>query len=154
MKRRQTLPDYGASHGKCPKECRLRNYAAVEKSVESQLPAIFMYKMRHVFPSLVPVSSLCRRRLAYILYESWLLGVFRIYMTLKPRSSEVCSAYAPRLRLGAYALQTSSDLDSRVVYTRNTPRNHDLYITYTYIYEVYIRTSNRCPLSWQLSIHF
>ena len=54
----------------------------------------------------------------YILYESWLLGVFHIYTTLKPRSSEVCSAYAPRLRLGAYALQTSDDLDSRVVYIR------------------------------------
>ena len=130
MKRRQTLPDYGASHGKCPKGFRLRNYPAVKRSVESQVPAIFMYRMRHVFSCLVPVSSLCRRRLAYILYESWLLGVFRIYTTLKPRSSEVCSAYAPRLRLGAYALQTSSDLDSRVVYTRNTPRNHDLYITY------------------------
>ena len=77
------------------------------------------------------VSSLWRRRLAYISYESWLLGVFRIYTTLKPRSSEVCSAYAPSRRRGAYALQTSSDLDSRVVYTRNTPRNHDLYITYT-----------------------
>ena len=133
MKRRQTLPDYGASHGKCPKGCRLQNYAAVEKSVESQVPAIFMYRMRHVFPSLVPVSSLCRCRLAYILYESWLLGVFRIYTTLKSRSSEVCSAYAARLRLGAYALQTFSDLDSRVVYMRNTPRNHDLYITYIYI---------------------
>ena len=130
MKRRQTLPDYGASHGKCPKGFRLRNYPAVKRSVESQVPAIFMYRMRHVFSCLVPVSSLCRRRLAYILYESWLLGVFRIYTTLKPRSSEVCSAYAPSRRRGAYALQTSSDLDSRVVYTRNTPRNHDLYITY------------------------
>ena len=37
---------------------------------------------------------LCTRRLAYILHESWLFGVFRAY-------------------------------------TWNTPRNHDLYITYT-----------------------
>ena len=93
MKRRQTLPDYGVSHGKCPKGFRLRNYPAVKRSIESQVPAIFMYRMRHVFSCLVPVSSLCRRRLAYILYESWLLGVFRIYTTLKPRSSEVCSAF-------------------------------------------------------------
>ena len=103
--------------------------------------------MCHVFSCLVPVSSLCRRRLAYILYESWLLGVFRIYTTLKPRSSEVCSAYAPSRRRGAYALQTSSDLDSRVVYTRNTPRNHDLYITYTPgyqcgIFPIYARLSD------------
>ena len=34
-----------------------------------------------LFPSLVPVSSLCQRRLAYISYESWLLGVFRIIYT-------------------------------------------------------------------------
>ena len=48
----------------------------------------------------------------------------------KPRStSEVCIVYAPRLRLGAYTLQTSSDLSSRVVYTRNTLLNHDLYST-------------------------
>ena len=106
-----------------------QNYAAVEKSAKAQVPAIFMYRMCHVFPSLVPVSSLCWRQLAYILYESWLLGVFRIYTTLKPRSSEVCSAYAPRLQLRAYALQTSSDLDSRVVYMRNMSRNHDSYIT-------------------------
>ena len=39
------------------------------------------------FQFLVPVSSLCLRQLAYILYESWLLGVFRIYTTLKPRSA-------------------------------------------------------------------
>ena len=133
MKRCQTLPDYGASHGKCPKGFRLRNYPAVKRNVESQVPAIFMYRMRHAFSCLVPVSSLCRRRLAYILYESWLLGVFRIYTTLKPWSSEVCSAYAPSRRRGAYALQTSSGLDSRVVYMQNTPLNHDLYITYSIV---------------------
>ena len=78
---------------------------------------LYVQEMCHVFPSLVHVSSLCRHRLAYILYESWLLGVFRIYTTFKPRSMQ---------------LQASSNLDSRVVYTRNTPCNHDLYITYFY----------------------
>ena len=63
--------------------------------------------------------------------------IFRIYTTLKPHSSEVCSTYAPCLRLGAYVLQTSSDPGSRVVYTWNTLCNHDLYITYIYIY-IYI----------------
>ena len=93
QKRCQTLRDYGASHGKCPKGFHLQNYVVVVKSAESQVLVIFMYRMRHVFPSLVPVSSLCRRRLAYILYESWLLGVFCIYTTLKPQSSEVCSTF-------------------------------------------------------------
>ena len=97
VKHRQTLLDYGASHGKYPKGFRLQNYAVVEKGIESQVLAIFMYRMRHVFPSLVHVSSLCQHWLAYILYESRLLDVFR-----------VC--------------------------TRNTPRNHDFYITYIYIY--------------------
>ena len=138
MKCRQILPDYEASHGKCLKGFFFRNYAIVEKSVESQVPAIFMYRMHHVLLSLVPVSSLCWHQLVYILYESWLLGVFRIYTTLKPWSSDVCSAYAPRLRLGSFALQTSSDLDSQVLYTRNTPHNHDLYITY----------STSCNISW------
>ena len=35
------------------------------------------------FSSLFPVSSLCQHRLAYILYESWLLGVFRILLTTR-----------------------------------------------------------------------
>ena len=83
-----------------------RNYATVEKSVKSQVPAIFMYRMHHVFPSLVPVSSLFRRQLAYtyIIMVTW------------------CNPHI-------YDPQTSSDLDSRVVYVRNTPCNHDLYIT-------------------------
>ena len=41
--------------------------------------------------SLFPVSSLCQRQLVYILYESWLPGVFCIHMTLKHWSSEVCT---------------------------------------------------------------
>ena len=72
----------------------------------------------HLWSLFLYSLQLCRRRLAYILYESWLLGVFRIYTTLKPRSMQ---------------LQTSSNLDSRVVYTGNTPRNHDLYITYLFL---------------------
>ena len=98
---------------------------ALQTSNDRDSPCFFMFG---------PCFGLCLRRLAYILYESWLLGVFCIYTTLKPRSSEVCSAYAPSQRRGAYALQTSSDLDSRVVYTRNPPHNHDLYITYIIIY--------------------
>ena len=32
-----------------PEGFYLQNYAAVEKSVECQVPAIFMYRMRHIF---------------------------------------------------------------------------------------------------------
>ena len=74
-----------------------------QQSIESQVPAIVMHRRHHVFHLL---ASSFQRRLAYILYESWLRGV-------------VC----------IYTLQTSSDLNSRLVYTRNTPRNHDLNIT-------------------------
>ena len=63
----------------------------------------------------------CTWQLSYILHESWLLGVFRVYTTLKPRPSDVCSAYAPRLWLGLYALQTSSGLGSGCIYAEYTP---------------------------------
>ena len=91
---------------------------------------------------------LCTWRLAYILHESWLLGVFRVYMTLKPQPSEVCSAYAPRLWLGAWGEHsllpsTGATMDTKncklpmasvqVVYMQNTPCNHDMYILHTYI---------------------
>ena len=45
-----------------------------------------MYRMRHVFLSLVHVSSLCQHRLAYILYEPWyirrvtMIYILHIYM--------------------------------------------------------------------------
>ena len=56
----------------------------------------------------------------YVMYKSWLRGVFRVYTTqIGPLG----------LRLGAYALQTSSGLGSGRN-TQNTPHNHDLYITY------------------------
>ena len=70
---------------------------------------------------------------------AWLHGVFCVHMTLKPWSFEVCSAYAPHLWLRAYALRTSSDLNSQVIYTQNTSCNHDLYITYIPHYQ-YHRT--------------
>lgn len=57
-------------------------------------------------------------RLVYILYESWLLGVFLVY-----------------------ALQTSSGLGSRVVYT---PHNHDLYIIHTLNMHTLILISCAC----------
>ena len=63
---------------------------------------------------------LCTRRLAYILHESWLFGVFRVYTTLKPQPSDVCSAHAPHFWLGAYALQMSSGLGSGSIYTEYT----------------------------------
>ena len=77
----------------------------------------------------VPSYSPYQRQLTYniMLYESWLHSVFHIYSTyttLKPWSSEVCSAYA---------LQTSLTSILRLcIYTQNTPRNHDSYITVTY----------------------
>ena len=49
VKCRQTLLDYGASRGKGLKGSHFRNYAAVEKSNESQLPPIFMYRRHHAF---------------------------------------------------------------------------------------------------------
>ena len=48
MKLRLSLPDYGASLGKCPKRFRLWNYAVAKKSVEPQLLPIFTYKRHHV----------------------------------------------------------------------------------------------------------
>ena len=45
----------------------------------------------------------------YVIYKSWLSGVLRVYTTRELRSEEVCSVYAPRLRLGAYTMQTSDD---------------------------------------------
>ena len=80
----QTIPEYGASRGKCLKGFHLQNYVVVKKIVESQVLAILMYRRRHVFSSLFRVSSLCQRQLAYILYESWLRGVFRVNTTLEP----------------------------------------------------------------------
>ena len=84
---------------------KLQNYAAVEKRVESQVLAIFMYRMRHVFPSLVPVSSLCQRRLAYILYESWLL-VYSAYLQPGNRGQRKFAAHMPPSRR-AYILYTA-----------------------------------------------
>ena len=49
MKCRLSLQDYGASIGKYPKGFCSRSYAAADKSVESQLPPIFMSKRCHVF---------------------------------------------------------------------------------------------------------
>ena len=83
--------------------------------------------MFFIFTPCFYIYSLCQRQLAHILYESCLHGVFHVYTTLKPRSSEVCSAYV---------LQTFSDLNSRVVYTWKTPHNHDLYFTYIAIAEL------------------
>ena len=60
---------------------------------------------------------LCTRRLAYILHESWLFGVFRIYTTLKPRPSDVCSP-----------LQTSFGLGSGRIYVRGIHRITMIYI--------------------------
>ena len=45
------------------------------------------------FSSLFPVSSLCQRRLVYILYESWLLGVFHVYTTLKLPLTLILGSY-------------------------------------------------------------
>ena len=68
---------------------------------------------------------LCTRRLAYILHESWLLGVFHIYLyDSKTSAFGVCSL--------ARHMHCKLPLASvRVVYTRNTPCNHDLYIIYS-----------------------
>ena len=43
------------------------------------------------------------------------------------------------LQLGAHTLQTSSYLDSKVVYTWNTPHNHDLHIAYIHTYSLAAR---------------
>ena len=117
MKLRLSLPDYGASLGKCLKRFHSQNYVIAKKNIESQLPPIFMYRRHHVFHLCSLFSSSCQRRLAYILYESWLCGVFRVYTTLKPWS---------------YTLQTSDDLDSRVVH----------HVTMIYTVQVSIYSSN------------
>ena len=99
-----------------PEGFYLQTYAAVEKSVESQVPAIFMYRMRNIFPSLVPVSSLCQRQLAYIVYESWLLGISAyIY---NPQTSVIGSLQhiCPLPLARGICAANFSDLDSRVVY--------------------------------------
>ena len=113
-----------------PKRASLTKLRRSREERRVSISGYFYVQETPSFSLLFPVSSLCHRRLVYIIYESWLLDVFRVYMTLKPRSLEVCSGYAPRLRLVAYALQTSSDLDSGVVHMRNTLRNHDFNITY------------------------
>ena len=41
-------------------------------------------------------------------------------MTWELRSEEVCKEYV-------YALETSNDQGLRVIYTQNTPHNHDSY---------------------------
>ena len=79
MKCFPTLLDYGASLVKCLKGFRLRNYATAKMNVESQVPAISMYRRRYVFIlNCFLLASSCQCQLAYILYESWLLGVFHI----------------------------------------------------------------------------
>ena len=54
-----------------------------------------------------------------------------------------------------YNPQASSDLDSQIVYTQNTPHIHDLYITYTYVYIfIYLSQSSRHTLIVQLPLLF
>ena len=53
-------------------------------------------------------------------------------VTLISLSNFPAIQYAPRLQLGAYRLQSSSDLNSLVVYTQNTACDHDLYNTSIY----------------------
>ena len=77
---------------------------------------------------------LCTRRLAYILHELWLRGVFHVYTTLKPQPSDICS--------GSGHMHCKRPLASVwVVYTQNTPRNHDLYITYSMVYSLALEGS-------------
>ena len=94
---------------------------------------------------------LCTRQLTYILPESWLHGVFRAYTTLKPRPSDVCSAYAPSRRRRAYALQTSSGLSLGRIYAEYTTQHtYVLYIPthmHTHTYNIcctYVLTTNCC----------
>ena len=54
----------------------------------------------------VPSYSLYQHRLAYVLYESWLCGICRVYT---PSS-------LGHQKFAVNPLQNSSDLDSRVVY--------------------------------------
>ena len=49
MKHHLSLLDYGASVRKCSKGFCSWNYTATEKSIESQVPPVFMYGRRHVF---------------------------------------------------------------------------------------------------------
>ena len=67
-----------------PKRVLFMKYAVVKKSIKSQLLPIFMYRRCHGFHLCSLFSSSCQRWLVYILYESWLRGVFHIYTTLKP----------------------------------------------------------------------
>ena len=53
-------------------------------------------------------------------------------VTLKSPLNSQAIWYAPRLQLGAYTLQSSSDLDSWVLYTQNKAHDHDFYITSIY----------------------
>ena len=86
----------------------------------------------------------------YVIYKSWLSGVLRVYTTREPRSEEVCRVYAPRLRLGAYALQTSDDRGLRVVYMRNTPSNHDSYNIYANRRRHKLETGTKHEKTWRI----
>ena len=86
----------------------------------------------------------------YVIYKSWLRGVFRVYTTRESRSEDVCSAYAPSRRRGAYALQTSSGRDLRVVYMRNTPSNHDLYNIYASRRRHKLETGTKDGKTWRI----
>ena len=102
MKCFPSLLDYGTSLVKCLKGFRLRNYATAKMNVESQVPAISMYRRRYVFIlNCFLLASSCQCQLAYILYEYMVMYSAYIYMTLKPRLSEVCNTYDLSQRLWA-----------------------------------------------------
>ena len=86
----------------------------------------------------------------YVIDKSWLRGVFRVYTTRESRSSEVCSAYAPSRRQGAYALQTFDDRGLRVVYMRNTPSNHDSYNIYANRHRHKLETGTKHKKTWRI----
>ena len=68
-----------------------------------------------VYEKYTPLDSKWRPRCngsAYILYESWLSGVLRVYMTREPRSEEFCSVYAPSR---TYTLKHWQEIDSSCV---------------------------------------
>ena len=52
-------------------------------------------------------------------------AVYSAYIQPELRPEDVCSAYAPRLRVETHALQMSEGRGFRVIYMRNTPNNHD-----------------------------
>ena len=95
MKCHLTLTDYGASLGIAQKGfiCKITLQPRRASSLKLQLSSCMGDAMFFI------CYSPYQRQLTYniMLYESWLHGVFHIYSTyttLKPRSSEVCSAYA------------------------------------------------------------